>query len=149
MATRARRQCRGDGHAHVRARGRVDRLLPPLDKNAEPFRWIRSFWDVCGEPRITELPMYWTNESAITKSWCGRSVWLHPPDDADIGRWVAKASRGEAEICVAILPKRIEAPWWRQYILHNPLAEIVPEPVSEEGRAKSRTMMVIFKRAAE
>jgi len=83
------------------------------------------FWDVCASPTNAKLPVYLTkDEDGLAVSWRGKRVWMNPPYGREIGKWVAKAATGGAEICVCLLPARTDTKWFHTYIHGNPRAEI-------------------------
>lgn len=82
-------------------------------------------WDVCASHTNSKLPFYWTrDEDGLQCSWLGKRIWMNPPYGREIGKWVAKAATGGAELCVCLLPARTDTRWFHQHILGNPRAEV-------------------------
>lgn len=113
-----------------------------LIPNAE-FQFL---WDVCAS-RDDALPLYRTAVDGLSADWRGRRVLMHPPDDAALGPWVAKAATGGAEICVCLLPAQIEAGWFADHVCNNPAAEtrFVHRRRSGGARHALPMMIVIFR----
>jgi hypothetical protein len=125
-----------------RSRSRFAETLS-LIPNAE----FQLLWDVCAS-HDSALPLYRTAADGLSADWRGRRVWMHPPDGAPLGPWVAKAATGGAEICVCLLPAQIEADWFADHVCNNPAAEIrfVHRRPCRDGHADMQGMIVIFRR---
>jgi phage N-6-adenine-methyltransferase len=80
--------------------------------------------DVCASQKNHKLPDYWTkDDDAFTMDWVG-NIWMNPPFDRNLAKWVKKASdeadkHGGNKVC--LIPVRSNTKWWAQYI---PKAEI-------------------------
>lgn len=82
-------------------------------------------WDVCATDTNAKLPFYWTKEQdGLKADWSGKRVWCNPSYGSQIGKWVAKAATGGAELCVCLLPARTDTRWFHHYISGNPRAEV-------------------------
>lgn len=82
-------------------------------------------WDVCASHRNAKLPLYWTVEQdGLKADWRGKRIWMNPPYGRVIGKWIAKAATGGAELCVCLLPARTDTRWFHNHINGNPNAEV-------------------------
>lgn len=73
--------------------------------------------DVCATYENKKLPRFWSKEGdALKKNWKGLRCWMNPPYGRQIGKWIEKASTGEATIVVALLPARTDTKWFHEYI---------------------------------
>lgn len=113
------------------------------------------FWDVCASHTNAKLPLYWTREEdGLAASWRGKRVWMNPPYGREIGKWIAKAATGGAELCVCLLPARTDTKWFHTHILNNPRAEVrfVKGRLKFGGAANAApfpSMIVIFRGDAD
>jgi len=115
-----------------------------LIPNAE----FQLLWDVCASHNDA-LPLYRTAVDGLSADWRGRRVWMHPPEGAALGPWVAKAATGGAELCVCLLPAQMEADWFADHVCNNPAAEIRFVHRRRSGGALHALpmMIVIFRRS--
>lgn len=60
----------------------------------------------------------WFLEDGLEQSWGRNIVWLNPPYDATLAKWVAKASAEakEGATVVCLIPARTDTRWWHQYV---------------------------------
>ena len=81
--------------------------------------------DPCATKKNTKCKKFYTKkDDGLSKDWSGETVFMNPPYGREIGKWVKKASKGEAEIVVALLPARTDTRWFHDYIYYNQKAEI-------------------------
>jgi phage N-6-adenine-methyltransferase len=110
--------------------------------------------DVCASEQNAKLPLYWTKETdGLKADWSGKRVWCNPPYGSEIGKWVAKAATGGAELCVCLLPARTDTRWFHNYIYNNAQAEVrfVKGRLKFGGSKNSApfpSMLVVFRSAA-
>lgn len=114
----------------------------------------KLFLDVCGLDHLAPLPFYrYLPIDGLNADWKGRRIWLNPPDDDDLARWVAKAAQCEAEISVCFLPLKPKERWFREHVINHPTAEIriVPRAIASDlrhGDASQRRILVIYRGGA-
>lgn len=104
------------------ATGNVERATPP-----DVFAWLdRQFrfdLDVCATPENAKCSRYFTRaDNGLAQEWGARSF-MNPPFGKSIGDWVRKArdtaaTRSNA-VVVCVLPSRVDAEWWRRYVLQG------------------------------
>ena len=80
--------------------------------------------DVCATDENAKCPWYIT-EDALSKSWSARwaqNVWMNPPYDRSIGKWVEKAyieSKSNQAIIVCLLPVKTDTRWWHDFVMKS------------------------------
>lgn len=60
----------------------------------------------------------WFLEDGLNLDWGRNVIWLNPPYDASLPRWVAKA-RAESDAgatVVCLLPARTDTRWWHEHV---------------------------------
>jgi phage N-6-adenine-methyltransferase len=102
----------------------------------EIFEHLDDFWgfnlDPCATKENAVCKNYFTKEDdGLEKSWEGHTVFMNPPYDRSIYKWVQKAYY-EADHCivVALLPARTDTKWFHEFIYGQ------FEPVFIKGRLK-------------
>jgi site-specific DNA-methyltransferase (adenine-specific) len=111
--------------------------------------------DPAAQPDNAKAPRWYTPEdNGLQQPWHGR-VWLNPPYGRTVGQWLAKAvsevEAGRAKLVVALLPARIDARWWRQYVVEvrpRPLVRLWPKRIQyQPGQdAPFPSAMVVYGR---
>lgn len=87
---------------------------PPGLVAAAEARWVPGGFtvDAAAQSTNAKVARYWSKiDNGLEQPWAGERVWCNPPYD-DIGPWVRKAARMEAEVAVLLLPVRASRPWW-------------------------------------
>ena len=103
-------------NAGLYSSGRGDWGTPP-DFFARLDGEFRFTLDVCASDWSAKCGEYYTVEDdGLARRWVGR-CWMNPPYGREIGRWVEKASRGEAELVVGLVPARTDTRWWHDYVM--------------------------------
>ncbi len=73
--------------------------------------------DAAASAMNAKVAQYFDHD-ALTRDWNGEVVWLNPPYDASLARWVEKASReatkGATVVC--LIPARTDTRWWHKYV---------------------------------
>lgn len=105
--------------------------------------------DVCATKENTKCTFWWDKEQdGLSKDWTGIRAWMNPPYGREIGKWVAKAATGGAEIVVALLPARTDTRWFHDYIYNKAEVRFIKGRLKFGGHKNSApfpSMLVIFK----
>lgn len=96
--------------------------------------------DVCAIPSNAKLPRFYDpTTDGLAADWSGERVWCNPPF-SDIRRWVEKAGRRDADLCVQLLPaNRTEQGWWQDLV--EPYRDVADTGLAVEflrGRTRFR-----------
>jgi phage N-6-adenine-methyltransferase len=102
----------------------------------EIFEHLDDFWgfnlDPCATKQNALCSNYFTKEDdGLNKSWEGHTVFMNPPYDRSIYKWVEKAYlEAERSIVVALLPAKTDTKWFHSFIYGQ------FDPVFIKGRLK-------------
>ena len=77
--------------------------------------------DVCAFPHNTKCKKFFTPEiNGLNQVWTPHICWMNPPYGRVIKDWVEKAYKatlGEAETVVCLLPARTDTAWWHEFVI--------------------------------
>lgn len=103
--------------------------------------------DPCASVDNAKCSKYYTEkDNGLEKDWSDERVFMNPPYGNSIERWVSKASKCHAEICVGLLPARVDTRWFFDYCLYLPVGFIKGRLkfVGASYSAPFPSMLVIF-----
>lgn len=89
-------------------------------------------------------------EDGLKQNWKGLRCWMNPPYGREISKWIEKASRGGADIVVALLPARTDTRWFHDFIYKKTEIRFLRGRLRFGGNANSApfpNMIVIFRKA--
>jgi phage N-6-adenine-methyltransferase len=73
--------------------------------------------DPCASDFNHKCDKYYTEkEDGLAQNWDGERVYMNPPYDKSIAKWVRKASSAKA-LVVCLLPVRTDTQWWHDHII--------------------------------
>lgn len=76
--------------------------------------------DVCASADNTKCMTFFDPKiDGLKQDWSGLRCWMNPPYGREIGSWVEKAFKSNAEIVVALLPARTDTVWFHKYIYNR------------------------------
>ena len=126
-----------------------------FDKLNEEFHFTL---DVCALPVNAKCARYFSPaEDGLLQSWSGECCWMNPPFGKAIEGWLKKAAThttdakwGEyADVVVALVPTRTNAPWWHDYVMHAAEIRFIRKKVSfvgnKNGVAFTGHALVVFR----
>lgn len=110
--------------------------------------------DACASDVNAKLPRYWTkDDNGLTKDWAGEVVWLNPPYDKDIWRWIEKAYEESLRgaTVVALLQGRFtDNKMWHDWVMRSSEIRFIKDRLhfklsGQSGRAAMGHVVVVFR----
>lgn len=106
--------------------------------------------DPCATKETALCEKYFTpREDGLSQSWAGHSVFMNPPYDRYINKWVSKAyteARDHHATVVCLLPASTDTKWFHHYALSGEIRFLVGRlKFSGLGRAKFASVLVIYR----
>lgn len=92
--------------------------------------------DPCAKPDNAKCAVYFTKEqNGLSKPWSGR-VFMNPPYNREIGKWIKKAHdellSGNCAVVVCLIPARTDTRWWQEYCIPHDI-EFIRGRLRHEG----------------
>lgn len=79
--------------------------------------------DACATPENTKCQKFFSKrEDGLRQDWLGEVVWLNPPYDRSIGKWMAKAyeTAQQGGLVVALISgKSTDTVMWHDYVMKS------------------------------
>lgn len=72
----------------------------------------------CISPDVSKCERYYTvDQNGLSRSWNNERVFINPPYGREMLRWIEKAYRSDAEVCVMLLPSYTGSRWFHDLVL--------------------------------
>ena len=74
--------------------------------------------DVCASAENTMCDKYYDEKTdGLSMDWSqNRFNWMNPPYGSQIGKWMKKACKSDANV-VCLVPARTDTGWWHNYVM--------------------------------
>ena len=73
--------------------------------------------DPCATPENAKCSKFYTQqEDGLIQNWDGERVFVNPPYGREIGKWVKKSAKSNADIVVMLIPARTDTSYFHDYI---------------------------------
>ena len=74
--------------------------------------------DPCATANNAKCQKFYTLEqNGLSKSWAGHRVFMNPPYEREIGKWIKKAyEESKDALIVCLIPARTDTSYWHDYI---------------------------------
>jgi len=110
--------------------------------------------DAAASPANAKCPRYFTKEDDGLRQHWGGTVWLNPPYDKNIGKWIEKAylstcDKGAMVVCL-IQARSTETAWWHKYVMKAYEIRFIENRLhfkldGKSNRANFGSLLLIFK----
>lgn len=90
-------------------------------------------------------------KDGLATLWTGKRCYCNPPY-SQIGKWVEKAAKLEAEVCVMLIPARTDTKWFHEYIYKKHEVRFLKGRLkfsNSKNSAPFPSMVVIFRGQAQ
>ena len=82
---------------------------------------FRFTLDACATPENAKCAQYFTSQhDGLDRDWSHEIVWMNPPYDKTVGKWVAKAYREAqkgATVVILIQARSADTRMWHDYVM--------------------------------
>jgi len=110
--------------------------------------------DACASPDNAKCSHYWTQQDdALDKDWSNDIVWMNPPYNRDVWKWVRKAYteslKGATVVCL-IQSKSTDSEMWHKWVMKASEWRFVRDRLhfkknGKGARANISSVIVIFR----
>lgn len=114
--------------------------------------------DVCATPENTKCARYYTQQhDALDRDWSKEVVWMNPPYNGDIAKWIRKAYleslKGATVVCL-IQSRSTDSKMWHSYVMKASEWRFVADRLhficnGKAARANISSVVVIFRPNSE
>ena len=106
--------------------------------------------DPCCTEENAKCDCYYTKEEdGLKSSWKNWRVFMNPPYGREIGKWMEKAYKSNAEVVVCLVPARTDTRWWHDYAMQGDVRFIKGRLKFNDSKnnAPFPSAIVIFRKA--